>query len=102
VGWTFEFREALSQDVVDTVKLVGAEISVIDRRKKTDLLGRLIRYIMGENLTWSLNSVTSFTSTECGIAVLPLLLITTMVILIFTRHGRRIYVAIVTLPRDIR
>lgn len=57
---------------------------------------------MGENLPWSLNSVTSFTGTECGIAVLPLLLITTLVILICTRHGRRIYVSIVTLPRDLR
>jgi hypothetical protein len=34
VGWTFDVREVVSQDVVDVVKLVGAGISVVDRQKR--------------------------------------------------------------------
>jgi drug/metabolite transporter superfamily protein YnfA len=56
---------------------------------------------MGGNSVWSW-LFTSTSGTVVGIAPIFLLLVVAVITLIVTRYGRRIYIAIVTLPRDLR
>ena len=70
-------------------------------KQRTGLLENLIAYIMGENSSWTANSVRSATGTEDGFALFPLL-IAVLVVLICTRCRRQIYIAIIMLPRDLR